>query len=515
MLSALFPAGDTPRVLVVQSNQRVTLNGFAPAHQAVVHRLFRQCESCWFWPDDADGDDARNLKTLIKELRRLTPRRGRQLVLCAPESAFDGIGDPSLRRMLEQLEQWASRRQSSILFLVHGEYGHLKKRLVASQTFSGLAFCQNPDSQHLSYHVSHWLSERGVQAGREWLLARRQSDAQGELGALSVSREIDSLSAPASPIAAKQSTMRHEPGADDTLIYTTLAVLADGGNSATLPAEFAPPAEDNTALFARLEHVETATVVFACDNLEQAKEVGVLCYQLRRQFGPGIKIAIRETRDCLRYAEEQFLLLAGVNLIIPHSIVFSLFVTQITALEGQWFYREIPEHLDALLEHWPQYAILGYVAARLFIEQCRSAFDQATTSDVDHILVCLRPARQVNIEDCLSLCHLRRNGDVITAVDDELYILFRACRLNHADIALRNSFALPVEELFTSYRCFIEDDEVEQVLARLQQGDSFIDAEAGQSLLRPSRDHAPSQPVDSRHFAHPGGRATPAPMEII
>lgn len=483
LLLQLFSQVDTPRIIVVQSHQNLALGGLSKGQSSLVRKLIQASESSWFWPDTEEGDIARDFDSLLDEVKRLHPRHGRHILLCTPESAFDGLTEQSLEARLEAFAEWADKRDVAVLFLIHGEYHHLRRRLIASHALSGAAFCQSADDTHLSYHLLHWSSGMGVHADREWLLWR---SADGELTAL---HEIGGERGgdPTAPMTSKvpRAATVPQPGADDGIIFATKASVADGGDSSLLPPEFAPLAEDNVSLLAQLADVETATIVLDCNSLERAKEVGAQCYQLRRRYGAGLKIVVRETQDCLRYAEEHYLLLAGVNLLVPHSVVFSLFLTQLAALEGQWFYRDIPANLDALLDNWPRYAVLGYVDARVFVDQCRSAFDQAINSDTDSVLIQLTPARDISDTDCLPLCQLRRTGDAVTAVDGQLYMLFRACRLNDAHVALKNSFSLPADELFRSYQFFIEDDEVEQALGRINQGDTFIDSTTGRRLMRP------------------------------
>ena len=375
LLLQLFSQADIPRIVIVQSHQALALGGLSSAQSSRVRALVQCSESSWFWPDSEEGDNARDIDSLIDEVKRLHPKRGRHILLCTPESAFDGLRDRSLQTRLDNLKGWARKRNISVLFLVHGEYHHLRRRLIASQTLSGLAFCQSSDDEHLSYHLLHWSSSLGVHADREWLL-QRNSDGElaviQDIGSESIHNDRPSVSG-----NAVRAFAAPHPGADDGIVFATKAAVADGGDSSLLPPEFAPLSNDNTSLVAQLNEAETATIVLDCGSLERAREVGTQCYQLRRRFGPGLKIVVRETQDCLRYAEEHYLLLAGANLLVPHSVVFSLFLTQVAALQGQWIYRDIPESLDALLDNWPRYAVLGYVDARVFIEQCRAAFDQA------------------------------------------------------------------------------------------------------------------------------------------
>ncbi len=63
----------------------------------------------------------------------------------------------------------------------------------------------------------------------------------------------------------------------------------------------------------------------------------------------------------------------------------------------------------------------------------------------------------MSAEECLRLCHIRRDGDIATACNHAIYILFSAVRMNDAQVALNNIFDIPVSDLFHSH-IIIEDN---------------------------------------------------------
>ncbi len=56
----------------------------------------------------------------------------------------------------------------------------------------------------------------------------------------------------------------------------------------------------------------------------------------------------------------------------------------------------------------------------------------------------------MSAEECLRLCHIRRDGDVVTAANNALYVLFSAIRKTDIDIAINRIFEFPVRDLFRS-----------------------------------------------------------------
>ncbi|MCV5960076.1 BcsE family c-di-GMP-binding protein, partial [Escherichia coli] len=74
-------------------------------------------------------------------------------------------------------------------------------------------------------------------------------------------------------------------------------------------------AESNQELIAMLNNPRSSTIVFSCDNQSEVQQIALDCYRLRSAYGRQLKIIVRETQQCLRYADEKFLLRAGANFI--------------------------------------------------------------------------------------------------------------------------------------------------------------------------------------------------------
>ena len=100
----------------------------------------------------------------------------------------------------------------------------------------------------------------------------------------------------------------------------------------------------------------------------------------------------------------------------------------------------------------------------------------------------MTPYSNVTAKDCLSLCRIRREGDLITLGDDRLFILFRACRPTDVNVALKKCFVLPVDDIFDSKQLFNAPSMVDDALSKITYMSCDLNSETGNALMQQEQD---------------------------
>lgn len=198
---------------------------------------------------------------------------------------------------------------------------------------------------------------------------------------------------------------------------------------------------------------------------------------MRVKAGSQLKIIIRETQQCLRYADEKYLLRSGVNLICPVQVPPMRFMTQVEAIQGQLLTRPIPSSLDALTKYDLSFGSKGYLRSKEFTRYCNDVISVSAQSKVNFALIKLTFLPGMQAEECLRLCHVKRDGDVVTATQKALYVLFSAIRHSDIDIALNNIFEFPVRDLFYSMRTFETQYDIDSELKYILEDEALISKE--------------------------------------
>ncbi|WP_339367412.1 cellulose biosynthesis protein BcsE [Vibrio sp. AND4] len=380
---------------------------------------------------------------LAKDLQKIKVAENSHFHLIIPDSILAQCEGNNMRQFLEQLKTLSSQAASVINVYIYGHLATsvLKPRLLKNNHFiSGLASMIALDESRYGYFVDFWSNKHGVVSGEEYILSHDGADRLT-----------------ASPYKKTQTSEWTEDKADSERIYICREAI---GESTNVPKEM-HIAENNQSLISMLDNPRASTLIFSCSDQTEVQQLAMDCYQLRMTAGRQLKIIIRETQQCLRYADEKFLLRAGVNLISPVQVPQMRFMTQLEAIQGQMLTRALPQSLDALLKYDVKFGSKGYLNNNEFAQYCSDAIASSTRSNVNFSLIKLNLLPGMSAEECLRLCHVRRDGDVVTACKKALYVLFSAIRQNDIEVALNNIFEFPTRDLFHSTHRFETQYDIE------------------------------------------------------
>ncbi|CAI1067749.1 cellulose biosynthesis protein BcsE [Serratia ficaria] len=388
------------------------------------------------------------LMHLSDDLMRALKPRNRLLILLAHASLWQTFTTEELRDWSRAIAGWLRRQGCTLLILSHGSgVNKLKGQLSAQhRILNGLSSLQwQQDSAQ--YLVNWWSTENGINANQLLTLYAGERGWQG-----------DEDGKKPSPTAIRS---------DEGHYLAERSIL-----------EGAPPLSANWQLLdsnAQLaQHgmlTLSATLIFA---LYQSDQIDALAHQihgLRRSRGSGLKIAVREMSASLRYSDERLLLACGANLIVPHVAPLSRFLTMLEGIQGQRFARHVPADIDVLLAGLRPLQLKGYMRPHDFSQAVSSLMGNTLLpEDGKGVMVALRPAPGLRAEQAMTLCHLRRFGDVMTVVQGRLVLFLSTCRINDLDTALKFIFRLPVDEAFSNRVVWHQDVDIISEIKRMAHG---------------------------------------------
>ncbi len=425
---------DSNNLLTVFSNKESFLSGLDSNSNDIFSRLTDRHIKLAHFLTNKSYPLSPNPLELAKDIHKInTKSKGNtQHILLINESLLSSLTITEIESFLSHIKHSANRRNLCLSLCVYGYLGMNElesKLLTLNQTISGLSSMRALDEQRFSYFVRFWLSSYGVTAGDEFILAHNQ---QNKLEATRYEKR------------QMKGTLENKPDTHICYINKTALHL-----NKQLPKGMVV-ADSNQQLLGILDKPQAATIIFCCTNQNEIQELAIHCFELRTNYGSQLKIIIRETQQCLRYTDEKLLLRSGINLIVPHQVPFPRFMTQVEAVQGQVMNRNLPLSLEALLKYSQKYGKKGYLQGDDFVQYCSSVISRSIYSNVDFSLIKLILLPGMSAEECLRLCHIRRDGDVVTATNNALYVLFSAIRKTDIDIAINHIFEFPVRDLFHS-----------------------------------------------------------------
>lgn len=382
---------------------------------------------------------------LLDDLIKLKVAKHSLAILFVPDIFFTNINKKNLTIVLKMLHEYAADHELAIQLMVYGSVTStaLKPALLSLNRYlTGLAAMGMISDNKYSYHVHFWAKSDGIQSDKKFVV---QKTAPGVLTAV-----------PMSPTSIATFCSQD----DTTLIVMSHAVLDE---DIPLPAHV-QLAANNAEIIRDSAIPHSATLILSCQSPEEIRQLAVDCLHLRQKAGARLKIIIREVRQCLRYADETFLLRAGVNLIVPYHLPFLRMMSQVDAIQGQRMTRPLPDNTEELLLNDPNYNARGYLDNQTFIQYCHAVMQQFTSPQLGVVLIKLKLLSGMQPDECLRLCHIRRDGDVITACHHALYVLFSAIRQTDIHTALNNIFDAPVRDLFQTVQIISAHHDLEKEL---------------------------------------------------
>ena len=357
------------------------------------------------------------------------------ILLCA-ENAWKKIKSEKMIAWVEKSHQWAKYHKCSLLILNSDNDidKQLSPLLREYRALSGLASIRYQGDSFL-FDIAWWGSEKGMSAQQQLTLIQDEDGWR----------------------LAEEEEAMVQPRSDEKVVLSNLRVL----EGAPALSEYWTLFDTNDGVFNAARTAQAATLLFSLTQNEQIEQLGRYIHTLRRQRGSALKIVVREQRPSLRTTDERLLLSSGANMVIPFSAPLSRCLTLVESVQKQKFTRYIPEDFTTLLTWSQPLKLRGY---QKWGDFCAAVHNMMTNTmlpaDSKGVMVALRPAPGLRVEQALTLCRPNRLGDIMTIGNNRLVLFLSFCRVNDLDTALNHIFPLPTGDIFSNRMVWFEDKQI-------------------------------------------------------
>lgn len=431
-------------------------------------------------------DSGEKLGVLSRELMFSINPLDTLFIVLFPENAFDKTDHQTLRSDLGDLAVWATKQQCSLLLINTGNFINKQYSLLlnAHQSISGLARLTN---NHY-YDMAFWCNERGVSAGQR--LALQYYDNFWRV-------IYDSHSTP-------------QNYGDEDIIISHIDVLEGApGLSVNWQAH-----ENNKKVFESASLANTATVIFCFSKENHIVDLACQIHTLRIQRGNALKIIVRERHVQLRAVDVQLLLNCGATLVIPQEVSLPRSLNMISSVQGTYFNQVMPKDLDTIIRQMKPQELKGYQSKEVF-RNTINALIQNAVQPTDHkgILVGLRPLEGLRPNQALTVCRIKRMGDIVTLGDDCLMLFLANCHLNDMHSVLQRLFPFKLGNIFSHCLVWYTDEQITSQLYRLKIKQPIVwqnDSNLMPELIGPTPSPADTTPITDTAIVH-----TPEPFILL
>jgi len=250
-----------------------------------------------------------------------------------------------------------------------------------------------------------------------------------------------------------------------------------------------------------------ATVVVDAGQAADFEALARLVHRLRLSRPLTLKIVVRENLGKLRMHSEQALLQLGASTVVYKEVGFSRLLQLLKDINAQSHAREVHPDYGQAVDGFTPPDVRGYQPPAQFCSLVRDILDRTQSMGLSHSLVQLNMLDQTPHLDALRACHMSRDGDLLTADHQSVYVFLFACREPDVELALNRLFAMPLTQLFASEAIDCSDAGIRAMTDHLQ--DSARKGSPDYSALLDSSLRRPSSPSGPRPVA-----AALAPMAV-
>lgn len=382
---------------------------------------------------------------LPADINRLPNQAPSLMILLLPVSVWQEVNEKQFSRWLSEMKINTNNKGATLLIICYGAgINAVKTQLhLYHHNIYGVADLKT-DVEPNQWGISWWHDNTGVESNTLYPLTPRQ-----------VGWEIQK-NTPASVSA--------QTGDDQWMILAQRAVLE--GAPALSERWFL--FDDNESLVERAAHARSATVIFALSGNDEVEVLARQIHRLRIARGNGLKIVVREMNSSLRYVDQRLLQACGGNLVVPHAARLSNFLTLLDDLQNLTYTRHVSEDIELLLDSRLPTHHKGYLPLPVFCEVMRDIWNHAALATESRgILISLRPASGISPQQAMSLCSLRRDGDILTVTERHLYLFLSNCQVSDVENVLAFLFNLPVKEVFASQTFWSQELDIQTEVRRL------------------------------------------------
>ena len=269
--------------------------------------------------------------------------------------------------------------------------------------------------EQLEWIVDFWASPSGVVASRA-LRARIESN-----GVLAISETSDRTQGKQDTTKTGLATAVAQDEQDVYFMDSTLT-----GISKQAPGKWLF-CDSLVGLMHSSRGAVAASAILVFDRTTDLRQLAQAVHTLRTSLGQQIKIIVRELDASLRYQNELLLLRLGANLILHRDVPVARLQLAIQSLNGQMFSREVDVNFDTALASVSTSHGCGYVAAAQFGQQVNDIVERSKALTIPYALIRTRAPKGQSVEQAVGRFKLNRNGDMVTAINEDIFLFLSAC----------------------------------------------------------------------------------------
>jgi len=393
----------------------------------------------------------KSLDKLSKDINNIQFKKNDSVVFYIPDQTILLSEHKSRIQFFKNINKLAKLKKLTISMVLFGsEYQILNRWLMEHpDLFFGVSAIHKTDSTQYIYQINYWISQGEVTANHEYEITP-QSDK--------------TLSTTIIPIHNQQNLQV------DINDQHTIHIVESAIEPTQKITESMTSYTTNQVLFEEITQAHTCIIVLSIYQHQEVHDIATGIYQLRRKFGLKFKLVLREMKQCIRYSDEVFLSKIGVNLILAPNISFSRMMNMLETLQRQETKAVTPNSVDELmyLENTSRYSYKGYMDTEEFIHRCNRLIERHEQTKIQYALIKLDLLPGIEMDSCLSMCNIKRDGDIITACSSALYLLLSSVRENDIQPTLSHIFKLPIADMFRSNTTYTTPHRIKSELPEIR-----------------------------------------------
>lgn len=211
-----------------------------------------------------------------------------------------------------------------------------------------------------------------------------------------------------------------------------------------------------------------ATVLIDTGLSEDFEVKARLVHQLRLGHPRTLRILLRETQRKLRTHCEQALLGLGANAVLYREMGFSRLLQFLQDSGRRAYTGEVHIDYEQALGGFMPVAERGYQNPRKFCDLVRTMLKRTKGIGLSHCLVRTQVLSRIPHLDAIRASKVSRDGDLITADEDALYIFLFSCREPDLEDTLGRLFTLPLSQLFSDQSSDCTAEGIDLIISNLE-----------------------------------------------
>ena len=361
-------------------------------------------------------------------------------------------------------QRWVERTACSVLWMCQkpvNQTGFEDNLLNLAHRFSGIARLRQTGDE-VYWNIFYWFTKEGLLVDKSFKL---NVDSNGDWSV----NDNDMLRAEAPEhivdedevFILRQALPEKEDMPEGWHVFETIADL-----EAALASSLGP------------------TVVFDFGLSSSLEMLANSIYKLREAIGPYIKIVVKGVGKPLRHSHEQLLLSIGANLTIASKNGIVRMQSQLASIQGQVYSRTLPLSFDEAMSSFTKVMQMGYCAPRDFCEAVRDVMGRIHSLGLRSALVHLSLTPGLGVLETLRCCTVKRQGDLVTADNDSLYVFLSSCDPQDIGLTFDHLFQLPISVLFSAEIRYLTASDISEALYKFDRCVAKLDLEDLSSALK-------------------------------